>query len=90
MRALFVAALVLAATPARASDPVCMPIDRLAEILRREHAETPRFAGAGERAQVVLFATPDGSTWTLVAVGDNGLGCIGAMGTRWRALGRST
>lgn len=90
MRALLAAMLVLAATPARASSPICMQIDTLSQILRREHNEMPRASGAGENVQIVLFLTSDGSTWTLVALGDNGRACIAAMGTRWRALERST
>lgn len=79
---------VLAATPALAQQPICMPIEILAELLRREHRETPRQAGTAERAEVVLFATEDGSTWTLVAIGADGKACIGASGVRWRATGR--
>lgn len=91
MRAVAVAAtiLALAATPARAQQPpICMPIDVLAETLKREYRETPTHNGVSERAEIVLFASDNGETWTLVAVGRDGTACVGAMGTRWRATGK--
>lgn len=88
MRLAAIALLALAATPAAAQQPLCASVDRVAEILRDDHNERPVSIGDTRAGQVVVFAKPDGATWTIVVIAPSGAACIVADGQRWRATGR--
>lgn len=83
-------ALVLAAPAAAQSPPpICMPVEKLVEILRDEYRERLTASGVMENGlRVLLFATEDGATWTLVMLGPSGGACVGPTGSTWRATGR--
>lgn len=81
------AALVLAATPATAQ-PLCATLDRIADVLREDHGEKPVQLGDARGGQVILFSTPDGSTWTIVVAAPDGRACIVSDGRAWRPTGR--
>jgi len=81
------AALVLAATPASAQN-LCATLDKIADVLREDHREVPVQIGDTRAGQVVVFATPDGGTWTIVVVSPDGRACVVSDGKRWRATGR--
>jgi hypothetical protein len=80
----------LLATPALAQDaqlPACAPIDQIAAKLAAEYQETRVQQGVvGEgRAMLLIFATPDGATWTAVMLRHDGIGCMAAAGSDWQA-----
>ena len=89
MRRIFLAAaLALVALPASGQQaPVCAPLDRVAEILARDHGEKPVALGDAAGGQVILFASPSGS-WTIVVASPDGRACLVSDGVRWRAVGR--
>ncbi len=49
------------------------------------HDQQPVSAGitAGGKAAFTVFASPTGSTWTMVAVGTSGQACIISAGQNW-------
>lgn len=87
MRLAAIALLALAATPA-AGQQVCAPIEDLARVLREDHAELPVAIGDTRGGQVIVFASKDGTSWTILLVGPQGIACVAADGVRWRAPGR--
>lgn len=58
-----------------------------AALLENEH-EQPTGAGVtgGGKVAMTLFASPKGETWTLVAVGTDGVACIIGAGQAWSDL----
>lgn len=77
------AVLVILALPARAQSP-CAPRDYILTQFAQRHHERPAAAGlAANGAVLELLVSKDGSTWTLIATGPNGITCIAATGTDW-------
>lgn len=79
----------LLAAPALAQpeqQPACAPIDQIAAKLAAEYHETRVQQGVvGEgRAMLLIFATPDGATWTAVMLRHDGVGCMAAAGSDWQ------
>lgn len=86
----------LAAWPASAATLRCASPDALATLLKDEygetlvgtgHADTEGLLGhvaMGHEASVVVYAAPDGKTWTLVIIID-GRACPLGSGDEWRA-----
>lgn len=87
MRAAVVAILALAATPATAQ-PVCATLEQIADYLRTDHNERPVHIGDARGGQVIVFATPDGSSWTIVVAAPDGRACVVSDGRSWRPTGR--
>jgi hypothetical protein len=91
LKVAFAAALsTLLATPALAQDagqPACAPIDQIAAKLAAEYHETRVQQGVvGEgQAMLLIFAAPDGATWTAVMLRHDGVGCMAAAGSDWQA-----
>jgi hypothetical protein len=80
----------LLAGPALAQEqqqPTCAPIDQIEAKLAAEYQETRVQQGVvGEgRAMLVIFAAPDGATWTAVMLRHDGVGCMAAAGSDWQA-----
>lgn len=87
-RLILAAALALLALPAHGQQaPICAPLDRVAEILARDHGEKPIALGDMSGRQVIVFASPSGS-WTIVVASADGRACLVSDGVRWRAVGR--
>jgi hypothetical protein len=84
-----VALSTLLATPALAQEqqPTCAPIDQIEANLAAEYQETRVQQGVvGEgRAMLLIFAAPDGATWTAVMLRHDGIGCMAAAGSDWQA-----
>ena len=81
--AAFFLALVTVSPGASGQSP-CWPRDRLVTDLAARWGESPVGRGmAGAGLLVELFATPDGSGWTLVAVSPDGRACVLAAGHDW-------
>ncbi len=86
MRALILSCALLLSLPAAAQQQrACMPLERLTQILRDEYRETLAATGAMEGgAQMLLFVSDGGQTWTLAIVSPSGIACVGPAGGRWR------
>jgi hypothetical protein len=65
----------------------CGPIDQIAAKLGAEYQETRVQQGVAQDGAMllVIFAAPDGATWTAVMVRPDGVGCMAAAGTDWQA-----
>lgn len=59
------------------------PFNDLRASLEKSHEVELSGGLVNERAVVIIFGTPDGSTWTAVAVGVDGKACIIANGQSW-------
>ena len=58
------------------------------EWLATKHQETQIGSGISllDRAMVVLFAKPDGSTFSVIKVSPQGIACIVEAGEDWQAI----
>lgn len=74
----------LLAWPAVAQD--CQPVDQMKAWLAEKHQETPVGSGISlfDRNMVVLFAKPDGSSFTVIKVSPQGNACIVEIGEDWQ------
>lgn len=78
-----------AALPAAAQSLQCGPLDQVVEGLSTGWKETPVGRGMqGGDLIVMVFADPDGDTWTIIGVGSDGIACLLASGTAWEVLPR--
>lgn len=95
MRLTLLAALLLSTLAAPAwgqeprtgqEQPPCAPYDQVEAKLAAEYRETRIQQGVvGDgRAMLVIFASPDGATWTAVMVRPDGLACMAAAGDDWQ------
>jgi hypothetical protein len=87
MRAAAFAVFVLVASPA-AAQQICAPLEQLSQVLREDHREVPVAMGDAPRGRIVVFASPDGASWTILIVNPTGVACVAADGVRWRLPGR--
>jgi len=78
------AVLVILALPARAQQYPCGPRDAIVGSLAQRHGERVVATGlAATGVFVEVLASPEGKTWTVLAVLPGGLACIKAVGTDW-------
>jgi hypothetical protein len=66
--------------------PACAPIADIEAKLAAEYQETrvqQGIVGDG-RAMLLIFAAPEGKTWTAVMLRHDGVGCMAAAGTDWQ------
>lgn len=83
-------ALILAAlsSPALAQEegPPCAPFHQVEAKLAAEFMETRIAQGvtSSGQAMLVIFASPNGETWTAVMVRPGGLACMAAAGMDWQ------
>ncbi len=76
------AAAILIAAPANADQAPCAPYEMIAATLGNEYSEAPVATMlSNEGVALVLFASADGSTYTLLAVSPNGAACVASLGT---------
>lgn len=69
-----------------AAEPVCGARDAIARLLRAEYGERPvAEAVTGWGRHLVLFATPDGATWSIAVTDPRGVSCLIAAGVDWRS-----
>lgn len=85
MRLIYAALLSTLSLPAWAQEN-CAPIDQIEAKLAAEYRETRVQQGvAGDgRMMLVIFAAPNGATWTAVMVRSDGVGCMAAAGQDWQ------
>lgn len=87
-----VLSLVLSTTKADAQEaPKCVPLADMRQVLLKDYGEVELSGGMmGEQALMIIFATPDGSSWTAIFLGTNGQACPVAGGQNWVAIGMQT
>lgn len=65
----------------------CAPQATVAVQLARNYAEAPIASGRQQNGFIIqVYATADGSTWTVVLTSPNGTSCLVAAGERWKAV----
>jgi hypothetical protein len=83
-RAALLAAAMLTAPPALAQKPPCGPFEDMRANLKKDRHETILQTGlVDERTLIVVFAAPNGETWTILSVDSSGFACAVAGGTDW-------
>jgi len=86
IRSSIVAALAVA-SPAFAAEPICGPYRAIAATLTDQWREDVVGRGlTGEGQMIVIFADPEGDTWSALVVNADGSACMVAAGTAWEAL----
>lgn len=80
-------AAMLATTGQAAAQNLCMPRDKIIEVLNSRYAEEPISRGLASGGQMVeVFSSPDGDTWTLLLTAPDGTSCLMAEGQGWSSL----
>jgi hypothetical protein len=75
----------LLAAPALAQeDSNCAPFDVAAAFHANKLNETRVAQGIIEGHMVMIFASPEGASWSLVIVNHEGVACLKARGTDWQ------
>lgn len=86
-RLLLAAAIALAASSASAQQMRCGNRDSMVEHLARKYGETPRSIGFQQgRGLVEQFANAETGTWTILVTTPQGMSCLMAAGSNWRAI----
>ena len=81
------AATPAAADPLAALQPGCQTRAEIEQLLTQKFDEVPTAAGLQSNGHLIqVFASKDGTTWTIVATRPDGLSCIVALGQHWEAL----
>lgn len=87
---LILASLALALTAPRAeaegADPRCVPLAALLDRLEARYGEAPVLLAVGPRGRILVTGAPDGSSWTVIEVVPDGVGCVRMEGEAWTAL----
>lgn len=79
-------ALLSISSPAVAQEPKCAPYDQVEAMLAAEFQETrvqQGIVGDGQ-AMLLIFASPNGGTWSAVMVRPDGVACLAAAGSDWQ------
>jgi hypothetical protein len=87
--ALSVARPALAQAPPESATvtPACHSHSELADMLHQKFAERPSAVGLQANGHLVeVFASNDGTSWTIVVTRPDGRSCIVAVGEHWEAL----
>jgi hypothetical protein len=75
------------APPAGELQPACQTHDEIMQMLNQKFAETPTALGLQSNGHVIqVFASKDGTTWTIVTTRPDGVSCIVALGRHWEAV----
>lgn len=64
----------------------CMNFDTMSDQLERRYAEVPVASGLTQDKLLQVFATSDGSTWTVVLTRPDGMSCVVATGHDWQPI----
>jgi hypothetical protein len=76
-----------AGNPLEALQHGCQSRAEIETLLTQNFAEVPTALGLQSNGQLIqVFASKDGTTWTIVATRPDGLSCIVALGQHWEAL----
>lgn len=83
LAATFVLALVCTSTPLKAQDGCTIYTIAVAALLDK-YRESPIASGVDAKGRLLqVFATLDGSTWTILVTTPKGVSCILAAGVDW-------
>jgi hypothetical protein len=92
MKTLFIAAMsTLLPLPALAQEPAqqpaCAPIAELEAKLGADYHESRVQQGIASdgKHMLVIFAAPDGATWTAIMLRPDGLACLAVSGENWQS-----
>lgn len=81
---LAVFSVLLLADDARAQPLQCGPADQVVELLSNKYGEELIGDGAGPNGtRLMVFAHPEGETWTVIGLMPDGTACFIATGTDW-------
>jgi hypothetical protein len=65
----------------------CQTHAKIMEMLNERFTEVPAALGLQSNGHVIqVFASRDGTTWTIVSTRPDGLSCIVALGQHWEAV----
>ena len=79
-------AAVGSAAPASAQG-LCMPREKIVEMLDARYAEAPVARGLDSGGRLIeVFSSTDGATWSLLLTAPDGISCLMAEGHGWFAL----
>lgn len=64
----------------------CAPFDQVEAMLGQTYHETRVQQSLGDEGKymLVIFASPNGETWTAAMVRSDGMACLAAAGTDWQ------
>lgn len=88
--AIALSAILLQTPPSLAAEPTCAPYHELEAKFAKEFGEVPA-GGSGlidGTHAVVIFASPNGETWTAVVVDAAGVACPVMAGVGWNVADR--
>lgn len=72
-------------TPAaHAQDAACFPAAEMLSALANHFHQARVAGGAATGGHVEIFATVDGSAWTLIITREDGSACVVGAGTDWQ------
>ena len=75
------------APPTDGVQPACQTHDEIMQMLNQKFAEIPAALGLQSNGHVIqVFASKDGTTWTIVTTRPDGVSCIVALGRHWEAV----
>lgn len=67
------------------AQPACLPHAQLVDLLDGRYSEQRIAVGLESNGRLFeVFATDDGSTWTMVVTTPNGASCVVAAGLEWQ------
>jgi hypothetical protein len=73
--------------PPMALTPACHSHADLAAMLNQKYSEAPNAVGVQANGHLVeVFASNDGTSWTIVVTRPDGVSCIVAVGEDWETL----
>ena len=73
--------------PKAVLSPACHSHADLAAMLNRKYAEAPSAVGVQANGHLVeVFASNDGTSWTIVVTRPDGVSCIVAVGENWETV----
>jgi len=63
--------------------PFCAPVKKVFSHLEKMGEEFSSGGQVDDNRIVVVMATPDGSSWSMVSIDTNGVACLIAAGSNW-------
>ena len=84
LRSFLISAVLLASVPAHAASG-CLPHGKLVDLLDGRYSEQRIAVGLESNGRLFeVFATDDGSTWTMAITTPDGASCVVAAGIEWQ------
>lgn len=81
------AVATVGSTGQAAAQGVCMPREKIVEMLDSRYTEAPVAQGLASGGRLIeVFSSPDGATWSLLLTAPDGTSCLMAEGHGWFSL----